>query len=90
MRWGKIAQARFILNPTREPGKIAFLGGYDPRRCGIAAFTHDLCEAVAAAVPGSECVAGAVNDSTEGCRYPPRVRFELLEKDLDSYRRAAD
>src|SRR5207237_301150 len=30
------------------------------------------------------------NDRVEGYRYPPRVRFELLEKDLDSYRRAAD
>ena len=31
------------------PDRIAFLGGYDPRRCGIATFTHDICEAVAQA-----------------------------------------
>ena len=31
-----------------------------------------------------------MNDRVEGYKYPPRVRFELLEKDLDSYRRAAD
>ena len=31
-----------------------------------------------------------MNDRVEGYRYPQRVRFELLEKDLDSYRRAAD
>ncbi len=31
-----------------------------------------------------------MNDRVEGYRYPCRVRFELLEKDLDSYRRAAD
>ncbi len=31
-----------------------------------------------------------MNDRVEGYRYPPRVRFEVLEKDLDSYRRAAD
>lgn len=37
-----------------------------------------------------ECLVGAVNDRKEGYEYPPRVRFELLEKDLDSYRRAAD
>ncbi len=42
------------------------------------------------AVPGADCFAGAMNDRAEGYRYPPRVRFELLEKDLDSYRRAAD
>ncbi len=37
-----------------------------------------------------DCFAGAMNDRVEGYRYPPRVRFEVLEKDLDSYRRAAD
>lgn len=72
------------------PERIAFLGGYQPRLCGIATFTHDLCEAVATEAPKSECYAGAVNDRPEGYAYPPRVRFELSEKDLDSYRRAAD
>jgi len=72
------------------PERIAFLGGFLPRLCGIATFTHDLCEAVAAAAPGSQCFSGAMNDRIEGYEYPPRVRFELAQKDLDSYRRAAD
>ena len=72
------------------PQRIAFLGGYDPRRCGIATFTHDLCESVATAIPSATCYAGAVNDKPEGYAYPPRVRFEIAEKDADSYRRAAD
>lgn len=72
------------------PQRIAFLGDYLPRLCGIATFTHDLCEAVAAATPGTDCFVGAVNDRVEGYDYPSRVRFEMLEKDLDSYRRAAD
>jgi len=72
------------------PERIAFLGGYLPRLCGIATFTHDLCEAVAAAAPGADCFTGAMNDRAEGYHYPPRVRFELDAKDLDSYRRAAD
>mgnify|MGYP001241786028 CR=1 FL=1 len=72
------------------PDRIAFLGGYLPRLCGIATFTHGLCEAVAAAAPASQCFAGAVNDRIEVYDYPSRVRFELDEKDLDSYRRAAD
>jgi glycosyltransferase involved in cell wall biosynthesis len=77
------------MNATPPP-RIAFLGGYLPRLCGIATFTHDLCEAVAAAAPASQCYAGAMNDRIEAYDYPPRVRFELDEKDLDSYRRAAD
>lgn len=69
---------------------IAFLGDYLPRLCGIATFTHDLCEAVAGEAKGSNCYVGAVNDRAEGYDYPARVRFELQEKDLNSYRRAAD
>ena len=75
---------------SSHPQRIAFLGDYSPRQCGIATFTHDLCEAVAAAEPEAECFVGAVNDVPEGYDYPPRVRLELQEKDLDSYRRAAD
>ena len=82
----KVIEARQEASQER----IAFVGGYEPRRCGIATFTHDLCEAVANASPTAECIAGAVNDKVEGYKYPPRVRFEILEKDLDSYRRAAD
>jgi hypothetical protein len=78
------------LSEPAFPGRIAFVGGFEPRQCRIATFTHDVCEAVAAAAPASECFAGAVNDRVEGYWYPERVRFELLEQDLDSYRRAAD
>ncbi len=35
-------------------------------------------------------VAVPVNDREEGYDYPPRVRFEMAERDLESYRRAAD
>ena len=78
------------MNTTTLPQRIAFLGDYLPRLCGIATFTHDLCESVAAAAPEADCFVGAVNDRAEGYDYPQRVRFEFLEKDLDSYRRAAD
>ena len=72
------------------PERIAFLGDYPPRLCGIATFTADLCEAMVTAAPDAECYAGAVNDRAGPYAYPPRVRFELDEKELDSYRRAAD
>lgn len=84
------ALERIILSTSTPPKRIAFLGDYLPRLCGIATFTHDLAEAVAGAAPETECFVGAVNDRVERYEYPARVRFELLEKDLDSYRRAAD
>ncbi len=70
--------------------RIAFIGNYVPRQCGIATFTTDLCEAVAAAYPETTCFALPVNDTADGYDYPARVRFELAESDPASYRRAAD
>lgn len=69
---------------------IAFIGNYLPRRCGIATFTTDLCESIANEFAGVNCFALPVNDTDMGYPYPERVRFELEEKDIDSYRRAAD
>jgi glycosyltransferase involved in cell wall biosynthesis len=69
---------------------IAFIGNYQPRQCGIATFTTDLCEAVASEYSGTTCIALPVNDVEEGYAYPAHIRFELIEKDIESYRRAAD
>ena len=70
--------------------RIAFIGNYMPRQCGIATFTTDLCEAIATEYDGTTCIALPVNDIEAGYAYPDRVRFELTEKDLSSYLRAAD
>jgi glycosyltransferase involved in cell wall biosynthesis len=70
--------------------RLGFIGNYLPRQCGIATFTTDLCEAIAAGYEGTTCIALPVNDLEAGYAYPARVRFELTEKDIDSYRRAAD
>lgn len=75
---------------TKPINRLAFIGNYLPRQCGIATFTTDLCEAIAAEYSGIKCIAVPVNDTESGYAYPNRVRFELAEKDLDSYRRAAD
>jgi hypothetical protein len=63
---------------------IVFLGHYVPRRCGIATFAADICEAIAAKFPEAQCIVGSVNDR------PARVRFEIADQELDSYRRAAE
>jgi glycosyltransferase involved in cell wall biosynthesis len=77
--------------PAKSPiRRVAFIGNYLPRQCGIATFTTDLCEAIATEFPGTACLALPVNDTEEGYAYPARVRFELTEKDVDSYLRAAN
>src|SRR5256885_5640505 len=73
-----------------EIRKIAFLGDYLPRKCGIATFTSDLLTAVAIEYPGTECFAVPVNDIQGGYDYPEAVRFEVEEQDVASYLRAAD
>ncbi len=70
--------------------KIAFLGDYLPRKCGIATFTSDLLTSVATEFPQTHCFAVPVNDIEGGYEYPGVVRFEIEEQDLMSYQRAAD
>ena len=81
-----------IAAPQRPalPNRIAVVGNYLPRQCGIATFTTDLCEAIHAEYGATELLALPMNDTEEGYSYPPRVRFELSEDNLASYRQAAD
>ncbi|MFC1552038.1 glycosyltransferase [Candidatus Latescibacterota bacterium] len=83
-----IVMIQNLSNPIIN--RIAFIGNYLPRQCGIATFTTDLCEAIAGQYPQTSCIALPVNDVEAGYAYPERVRFELAEKDINSYRRAAD
>jgi glycosyltransferase involved in cell wall biosynthesis len=75
---------------TTDVNRIAFLGNYTPRQCGIATYTADVCESIAAAFPETQCLALPMNDRPEGYEYPPQVRFELEQDDVASYLRAAD
>jgi glycosyltransferase involved in cell wall biosynthesis len=77
-----------ITNSTLN--RIAFIGNYLPRQCGIATFTTDLCEGIARQYSNTTCIAIPVNDIAAGYDYSNRVRFELIEKDIDSYLRASD
>jgi glycosyltransferase involved in cell wall biosynthesis len=69
---------------------VAMLGNHVPRQCGIATFTTDLSEAIGAEFPEIDCFVLAMNDIGRRHAYPPRVRFEIAESDIASYRRAAD
>ena len=70
--------------------RLALLGNHLPRRCGIATFTGDLCQAVNAERSLLDCFVVAMNDVGRRYDYPGTVRFEIAESDLPSYRRAAD
>jgi glycosyltransferase involved in cell wall biosynthesis len=77
-------------NRPALPNRIAVVGNYLPRRCGIATFTTDLCDAIHAEYSAADLLALPINDTEEGYDYPGRVRFEVSEDNLASYRQAAD
>ncbi len=72
------------------PTRIAFVGNYLPRQCGIATFTTDICTALAAEFGDGRLFAIPVNDPDSTYEYPEQVRLELEQEDLSSYRRAAE
>lgn len=75
---------------NRHSRRVAFIGSSLPRRCGIATYTADLCDGLQALVPEAEFFQVAVTDAESGYDYGPRVRFEIAERDVAAYRRAAD
>jgi glycosyltransferase involved in cell wall biosynthesis len=89
-----VVEEKMSLTPVPQrsvlPSRIAVVGNYLPRRCGIATFTADLCDAIHGEYGATELLALPVNDTEEGYAYPARVRFELAEDNLASYRQAAD
>ncbi len=70
--------------------RVALLGNHVPRHCGIATFTSDLSDALAASFPTLDAFVLAMNDPGKRYAYPPRVRLEIEESDLSAYHRAAD
>jgi glycosyltransferase involved in cell wall biosynthesis len=72
------------------PTRVAFVGNYLPRQCGIATFTTDLCTALAGEYASERFFAIPVNDPESNYDYPERVRLELEQDDLASYERAAE
>jgi glycosyltransferase involved in cell wall biosynthesis len=89
--------AREVISPVRVrshakaslPSRIAVVGNYLPRHCGIATFTTDLCEAISAEYGRARLLALPVNDTEEGYDYPARVRWSLAQDDVASYEEAA-
>src|ERR1700692_2664431 len=83
------ARSRSRAKPSL-PSRIAVIGNYLPRHCGIATFNTDLCEAISAEYGTARLLALPVNDTEEGYDYPARVRWSLAQDDVASYREAAE
>ena len=90
-----LAQSEISAGPPRSqskpslPSRIAVIGNYLPRQCGIATFTTDLCSAISAEYGTARLMALPVNDTEQGYDYPARVRWSLSQNDVASYEEAA-
>ncbi len=68
--------------------KIAIIGNYPPRRCGIATFTKDLNEGLKAKGVSTGVV--AMNDGLNRYNYSEDVVFEIEQNVMASYINAAE
>ena len=89
--FGVVSASSLQLVPRPQPPiRIAVIGNHLPRQCGIATFTTDLCDSIAAEYGAAQLSVVAINDGHSSYSYPSRVRFEISEGDLASYRAAAE
>lgn len=73
-----------------KKGKIAVIGNYLPRCCGIATFTRDISKAITNELPGKNRLINiAINDREKGYNYPPEVKLTIQEGNREDYIKVA-
>jgi glycosyltransferase involved in cell wall biosynthesis len=69
--------------------RVAFIGNSLPRRCGIATFTTDLQQAIAASPGVADTAIVAMNDGDCAYDYPASVRFQVNDDESAQFHGAA-
>lgn len=70
--------------------KIAFLGTYTPRQCGIATYSKSLVEIIGQLYVEDPISIIAVSDEIGAYKYPKEVVFEIDQYNQKSYIKAAE
>lgn len=65
--------------------KIALIGGFTPRRCGIATFTADIYDSLTAAYPDTQIDVYAMAPVSNDIAFAAPVRGVIVENDKDSF-----
>lgn len=68
---------------------IALVGGFTPRRCGIATFTADIYASLKAASPNMVVDVYAMTSASDHSQFDARVSGTIIESDPNSYAAAA-
>ncbi len=73
--------------------RIAFIGTYPPRECGIGTFTHNLLDSVLQTnqdgKPVVESFVVALDDHNLTYDYPPEVKLKIRQESQEDYLKAA-
>jgi len=80
----------FRARTQQGPLRVALIGNFPPRRCGIATFTFDVYRALVEADPDLVCDVYAMTDVERGYAYAAEVACEIRQDSLDDYFDAAD
>lgn len=94
------AHSRFLFLPTRTSNgatqnivmKIAYIGTYPPRECGIGTFTQNLYWAVQGQLEkgiANEGMVIAMDDQADSYNYPSEVKFKIRQEQQEDYLEAA-
>ncbi len=70
-------------------GKIALVGSFPPRRCGIATFTSDVAKSLSEADPRISCEVLAVLDANDPAPTDPIVHHTIRQDEEADYVQAA-
>ena len=76
-------------NKTGSITRLALIGNYLPRMCGLATFTTDCHVALRKRFPEVEVDVYAMDDHPGRYTYPPAVTMAIAQDDLSSYVAAA-
>lgn len=73
--------------------KIAFIGTYPPRKCGIGTFTNNLLNAIASNLPkkriSENAMVFAITDGNNEYKYPEEVKYSIRQDHQRDYINAA-
>lgn len=78
-----------LVRPRLITPRIALIGGFTPRRCGIATFTADIYASITAAFPAVNVDVYALAPVANDIGFAAPVRSVIVENDADSFKDAA-
>lgn len=79
-----------ILKNDLKKTRVAFLGSYPPRECGIATYSKDLIDSISRLKILKPISVVAINEKGGHYNYQRTVKFQIEQEDIESYGKAAE